>query len=272
MRLSDYEKRALREVEAWQRGSGNPIHQALNWAMMPFDWVVDNFAPPELIDQLGDAVSDALGTLKDASKWTFDEDSVLAKAADYDLEVTSIEDLRDAPLEKLDELALSYTSQNAIMAAVEGGGMGLGGVVLIAADIPLLFTINFRLIQQIGASYGFSLADPSYRSLLLAIYNVAASGSKEVKAGAMREVSVAAASFAHDQEYRGRRSPDTLRAQNRHVPREIAKNLIGRKMGQVIPIAGAAVGAGVNYWFTTQSAEAARMLFRAIYVERKERV
>ncbi|MEM1270150.1 MAG: EcsC family protein, partial [Bacteroidota bacterium] len=46
----------------------------------------------------------------------------------------------------------------------------------------------------------------------------------------------------------------------------------GQKLGQMIPIAGAAIGAGVNYWFTTETAEAAFMLFRALYVERKERL
>jgi len=39
----------------------------------------------------------------------------------------------------------------------------------------------------------------------------------------------------------------------------------------MIPIAGAAIGAGINYWFTTETAETAFMLFRALYIERKER-
>jgi hypothetical protein len=39
----------------------------------------------------------------------------------------------------------------------------------------------------------------------------------------------------------------------------------------MIPIAGAAVGAGINYWFTTETAETAFMLMRALYLERKER-
>jgi hypothetical protein len=85
-------------------------------------------------------------------------------------------------------------------------------------------------------------------------------------------MSVAAAAFAHNLEYRGKRAGGTFRDQQRHLPREIAKNLIGHKLGQMIPLAGAAVGAGINYWFTTQTAEATYMLFRALYVERKERL
>lgn len=140
----------------------------------------------------------------------------------------------------------------------------------MAADLPLLFTINFRLIQQIGAAYGFSMRGPAYRPIILSIYNVAASSGRDAKHAALREMSVAAASFAGDLEYRGRIS-GTFREQNRHLPREIAKNLVGRKLGQTIPVIGAAVGAGVNYWFTTETAQAAYMLFRALFLEWKDR-
>ncbi len=44
------------------------------------------------------------------------------------------------------------------------------------------------------------------------------------------------------------------------------------KLGQLIPVAGAAIGAGVNYWFTEQTARTATMLFRSLYLERKERL
>ena len=146
----------------------------------------------------------------------------------------------------------------------------MGGAMLIAADIPLLFTINLRLIQQIGAAYGFPMRGLSYRPLVLSIFNVASSNSREARHEAMREVSVAGASLARDSEYRGRVS-GTFREQNRHLPREIAKNIVGRKLAQTIPIAGAAVGAGINYWFTTETAETSFMLLRALYLERKER-
>jgi uncharacterized protein (DUF697 family) len=154
---------------------------------------------------------------------------------------------------------------------VEGGGTGLGGIVLIAADIPLLFGINLRLIQQVGASYGFDVSGPSFSPLVLSIFNVAASGSRESKNESLREITVAAAALAHEGDYKGRVS-GTFRDQNRHLPREITKNMGGRKLAQLVPIAGAAIGAGINYWFTTETAETAFMLFRALYIERKERM
>jgi uncharacterized protein (DUF697 family) len=270
MRLSEYERKVRTEIDAWIDGDASLVSQALNWAMQPMDWVVKRIVSDELVEQADAAVLQFLSLLNDASEWTYDSTELLREVNRRGMKVTSVEELRDQPIEQLDPIARSYTNENALLAAVEGGGTGLGGAVLIAADIPLLFGINMRLIQQIGSAYGFSMRGPAYRPLVLSIFNVATSNSRTAKQDAVREVSVAGAALAREMEYRGRVS-GSFREQNRHLPREIAKNLVGRKLAQAIPIAGAAVGAGINYWFTTETAETAYMLMRALYIERKER-
>lgn len=271
MRLNSYEKEVQREIEAWESGEGSILMQVMNWAMQPMDWVVGKVISGDVEDQVDDVIAQGLSILNDASKWTHDYQDMIESANELSVNVDSIEELRDEPLEKLDELAKSTFSQNQILAAVEGGGTGLGGLVFIAADIPLLFTINLRMIQQIGGAYGFRIDSPDYRPLVLSIFNVAASGGRQAKTDAVREVSVAAAAFANDLAYKGK-IRGAFREQNRHLPREIVKNILGRKLAQVIPVAGAAVGAGVNYWFTTETAKTAFMLFRTLYLERKERM
>lgn len=271
MPLTPYEKEARREIEQWTRGRESLIRQALDYAARPLDWAVRQVASDDDIDRASDRVTQFLETVNETSVWTYEAEDLLEKASGKGLHVQSLEDLRREPLEKLDPLARSFFTQNTVLAAVEGGGAGLGGAVFIAADIPLLFTLNLRLIQQIAGSYGFPMRDPSYRFLVLTIYNAAAAGTREAKNDAMREISVAAASLASGGSYRGRQPSGTLRDQSRNLPREIAKNIVGRKLGQTIPIAGAAVGAGVNYWFTVQTAQTAYMLCRSLYLEHKER-
>ena len=270
MRLNAYEKEVRKEIEQWQHGSTSFLMQAINWAMQPVDWVVEQVVPADVVDHASTAIEQGLSMLNNASEWTHDDDSLLQAAREADIDVEDPEALRNEPLEKLDKLARSFFTQNAVLAAIEGGGTGLGGLVFIAADIPLLFGINLRLIQQIGSAYGFAMRGPEFQPLILSIFNVAASGKRESRNDAMREISVAAAAFANDQSYKGRVS-GTFTDQNRHLPREIAKNIVGRKLAQSIPIAGAAVGAGVNYWFTQETAETSFMLFRALYLDRKER-
>lgn len=270
MRLTEYERQAQREIERWER-SDTMLQQAMSWALKPFDWAFDQFVPESVTDALTDALATALARLNDAGTWTVDEDAILARAREAGASAETVAGLRDEQLETLDAVAEALTSQNTLTAALTGGGAGLGGGLLIAADIPVLFAVNFRLIQQVAAAYGFPLRGPEYAPLVLSVFNVAASGSRQAKSDALRELSVAAAAFAHGGSYRGRPGAGTLREQMGHVPRELAKHLGAAKLGQLIPIAGAAVGAGVNYWFTDQTAQAARMLCRALFLERKER-
>ncbi|MEM1116531.1 MAG: EcsC family protein, partial [Bacteroidota bacterium] len=233
MRLSEYERTAQREIDRWERGE-TLLQQALGYAMKPVDWAFDQFVPEAVTDALTDALTQALSTLNDASAWTFDADDVLQKAAALGIEVETVADLRDQPLDDLDALAKPYASENSVLAALSGGGAGLGGALLLAADIPVLFTVNFRLIQQISAAYGFALQGPAYTPLVVSIFNVAASGSREAKSDALRELAVAAAAIDGGG-YRGRKAQGTLREQLGHVPREIAKNLGAAKLGQMIP-------------------------------------
>lgn len=271
MRLTAYEKDVRREIEKWQRGDASVIAQALSFVMKPVDWVVEQTVPDEMVEQAGEAVEQFLAVLNDASKWTVDTGDLLAAAKHKGLDVETVEDLRDESLETLDEIAQGFFTENTVLAALGGGGTGLGGAVLIAADIPILFAINFRLIQQIAGAYGFPMSSPEYQPIVLSIYNAAASGEREARNAALREVSVAAAAFANDITYKGR-VRGTFNDQSRHIPREIAKNIVGRKLAQIIPLAGAAIGAGINYWFTNETAQTAYMFFRALYLEHKERL
>ncbi|MCY4204264.1 MAG: EcsC family protein [Bacteroidetes bacterium] len=271
MRLTAYEKSARREVDAWLRGDVSLVARAMDWVMRPVDWAVEQGVPGHVVDQMSEAVAGFLSKLNDATKWVVDLKGIRSEASRKGIEIENIEDLRDAPLETLDELAKGVFTHNTVLAALSGGGTGLGGVVLIAADIPLLFAINLHLIQKIGAAYGFPMTGPEHSSIVLSIYNAAAANSREARSGALHEIGIAAASYAGGGSYQGR-VRGILSDQSRHLPRELAKNLVGRKLLQTIPLAGAAVGAGVNYWFTRETAQTSYMLFRSLYIEYKDRL
>ncbi|MCY4673536.1 MAG: EcsC family protein [Bacteroidetes bacterium] len=271
MQLTSYERSAQKEVDAWLRGDASLVARAMDWVMRPVDWAVEQGVPTSLVDQMSDAIGVFLSKLNDATKWAVDLGSIQSEARKRGLDIKNVEDLRTAPLETLDTIAKGLFTQNTVMAALSGGGTGLGGVMLIAADIPLLFAINLHLIQRIGAAYGFPMMGPEHGSIVLSIYNAAAANSREARSGALHEVGIAAASYAGGGTYQGR-VRGVFSDQSRHVPRELAKNLVGRKLLQTIPLAGAAVGAGVNYWFTRETAQTSYMLFRALYIEHKDRL
>ncbi|MCY4170019.1 MAG: EcsC family protein [Bacteroidetes bacterium] len=271
MRLTSYERTVQKDVDKWLHGDASLPARAMDWLMRPVDWAVEQAVPNQLVDQMSEAIGSFLSMLNDATKWTVDLSGIISEANKKDTKIRALEDLRTAPLESLDHLSKSLFTQSTLSAALSGGGTGLGGAVLIAADIPLLFVINLQLIQKIGAAYGFPMTGPEHGSIVLSIFNAAAANSREARSGALHEIGIAAASYASGGSYQGR-VRGILSDQSRHVPRELAKNLLGRKLLQTIPLAGAAVGAGVNYWFTRETAETSYMLFRALYIDYKERL
>ncbi len=265
-----YDEAVRREIDHWVQ-SGGPIWQGIfDRAMRPVDALFARWAPSAWREQLEAAVARFLETLHDVASWTYNEVELLQHLRQQGLEVDCLEALQTEPLERLDPLVQPLFGTHAVLAALEGAGAGLGGLLWAAADVPLLFTINLRLIQQIGAVYGFRVHVPAFRPLVLAIFNAAAAGTSQARQNALREVSVAAALLARGAPYQGR-TRDFIREQNRHLPRELVKNLARRKLSQLIPLAGAAVGAGVNYVFTRETGYTAYMLFRALHLEQRDR-
>jgi len=271
MKLTSYERSVQKDVDKWLHGDASLPARAMDWLMRPVDWAVEQTVPTHLVDQVSEAIGNFLSLLNDATKWTVDLTGILSEAKKKGVHSDALEDLRTEPLETLDEVSKSLFTQSTITAALSGGGTGLGGAALIVADIPLLFVINLHLIQKIGAAYGFPMTGPEHGPIVLSIFNAAAANSREARSGALHEIGIAAASYASGGSYEGR-VRGVLSDQSRHVPRELAKNLVGRKLLQTVPLAGAAVGAGVNYWFTRETAETSYMLFRTLYINYKDRL
>lgn len=279
--LSDYERSALAEIEAWRSAPEGPFSRALSTvaATAPVKWLLEHTpSVPETITRpVANAVQGFLELLKDGAYWTYADNTILARALEQGLQVKSLPELANQPLEGLDHLARSFFAENKVIAALEGGGTGLGGFVLIAADIPALFTVAFRTIQQIGASYGFDMRDPNMAPVVLGIIGVASGAEEAAKIAALTDMQVTAKMFAKNWTYKkvAERTmaggpAQALKQIAERLPREISKSITKRKLAQAIPLAGAAVGAGFNYWFIASTARTAYMTFRELYLTRKQ--
>ena len=108
MRLTDYERNAQRDIDRWERGAGdNLLTQALGFVMRPVDWIFDQFVPDSVVDALTDALNVVLGTLNDASEWTYDSDDLLKKA--HEMEIVGMKRCKDSPILRV---LLGFDSEN----------------------------------------------------------------------------------------------------------------------------------------------------------------
>lgn len=275
MNYSNYELKVLDEISEWEHAKPGMVIKALDIIGKPITMIIEN-VPGNTKNLIGRAISGFLEMLKDITYWTYTDRGIIKRARGQGLMVASIPELADKDPEKLDSLARSYFNTNKIIAACEGAGCGLGGLALIAADIPALFGISFRSIQQIGSCYGFNMQDPDMLPVIMGVIHAGSGFNVAVKSSVLADMHIAAAALAGKAAY-GKLAERTrtaflvevLKKTSRSFPAKIANNISSRKLSQAIPVIGAALAAGFNYWFVSNTVLAAYMVFRKLSMERR---
>ena len=156
---------------------------------------------------------------------------------------------------ELDAVAESIVRSGMKLAAVEGAGFGLGGLITIVPDLGILSAITMRTIQKLSLVYGFE-------------YNT----DDEIA-----ELWIAAATAAGVDLGREMLEKEVV---NKFVPRVIQRiaarastEVVEKWAGRVIPLASSAIGAGLNYWFVRAWGQRAMAHFRERHlIVRQERL
>ncbi|MGO9084477.1 MAG: EcsC family protein [Candidatus Sulfotelmatobacter sp.] len=145
---------------------------------------------------------------------------------------------------ELDAVAESIIRSGMKLAALEGAGLGLGGLMTIVPDLGILSAITMRTIQKLSLLYGFEFNTDDE----------------------IAELWIAAASAAGVDISRELLEKEVV---NKFVPRVIQRiateagaEVVEKWAGRVIPLVSAALGAGLNYWFVRAWGERARAHFR----------
>jgi uncharacterized protein (DUF697 family) len=171
----------------------------------------------------------------------------------YGVPISSFQGSYSVDISHLDDLANSVIRSGMKLAAAEGAGFGLGGILTIVPDLSILAGITLRTIQKLSLIYGFE-------------YN-----TDEETA----ELWIAAASAAGVDISREVLEKEVV---NRFVPKVIqriaaqaSREAVEKWSGRVIPIASSAIGAGLNYYFVRAWGERAKNHFRRKHLELRHR-
>ena len=156
-------------------------------------------------------------------------------------------------INELDIVADSIIRSGMKVAAVEGAGFGLGGLMTIVPDLGILSAITMRTVQKLSLLYGFEFNTDDE----------------------IAELWVAAASAAGVDISRELLEKEVI---NKFVPRVIQRiaakasaEVVEKWAGRVIPLASSAIGAGLNYWFVRAWGERARVHFRQRHLMIRQR-
>jgi uncharacterized protein (DUF697 family) len=169
---------------------------------------------------------------------------LLQLRAAYGVPVSSFQGLYTVEVGLLDDMAERIIAGGMKVAAIEGAGLGLGGIVTLVPDLSILAGITLRMIQKLSLIYGFE-------------YNTD---------DEMAELWIAAASAAGVDISRELLEKEVV---NRFVPKVIQRiaaqasaEAVEKWSGRLIPFVSSVIGAGLNYYFVRAWGERARKHFR----------
>ena len=176
-------------------------------------------------------------------------------------------------LEASDEAAAEVRRWALGYAVTGGGAAGVFGAAGLAVDIPATVTLALRTARLTGLCYGFGGASEAERVHILDVLQLAGANSREERDEALQRLAKGRSSFDRkDWQKIVRLTGQTTGtvAATQRVATTLGVNLSTRKMAQIAPVVGAAIGAGVNAAFQNEVAAAARFAFRARWLEVNE--
>lgn len=164
-------------------------------------------------------------------------------------------------LQETEEAVLKRISFYKKTAAAEGGITGAGGLLMGLADFPILLAMKIKLLFDIATFYGFDTKDYKERLYILHIFQLAFSSQQH-----RRKV------YEQMEEWdlKSRQLPDDSREFDwQSFQQEYRDHIDLAKLGQLIPVIGAAVGVVVNYRLVKKLGETAMNAYRMRIFEAK---
>src|SRR5450631_2186669 len=173
--------------------------------------------------------------------------------AAYGLPIVTYHGVYSVEISRLDDVAESVIRSGMKLAAAEGAGFGLGGLLTIMPDLGILSAITMRTIQKLSLIYGFEMNTDDE----------------------IAELWIAAASAAGVDISRELLEKEVV---NKFVPKVIQRiaarastEVVEKWAGRLIPIASSVIGCALNYYFVRAWGERARAHFRAKHLEARRR-
>jgi hypothetical protein len=171
----------------------------------------------------------------------------------YRLPISGYHGVYSLEMPELDVVADSIIRSGMKVAAIEGAGFGLGGLLTIVPDLGILSAITMRTIQKLSLLYGFEFNTDDE----------------------IAELWIAAASAAGVDISRELLEKEVV---NKFVPRVIQRiatrasgEVVEKWAGRLVPLASSAIGAGLNYWFVRAWGERAKAHFRQRHLVQRQR-
>src|SRR5215467_5840810 len=172
----------------------------------------------------------------------------------YRVPISGYHGVYSLDVRELDIVSESIIRSGMKIAALEGAGLGLGGLITIVPDLGILSAITMRTVQKLSLLYGFEYnTDDEIAELWIAA--ASAAGVDLSRELIEKEV---VAKFV----------PKVIQ----RIAAQASAEVVEKWSGRLIPIASSLIGAGLNYYFARAWGERAQAHFRQRHLEMRHRI
>jgi len=195
--------------------------------------------------------------------------------ADRGAGLTLPRDLRSHDMDSIlscDAAAVRVQGWSTGSGAASGAAAGWFGGLGMTLDIPATISLAARTVRATGQCYGFTGAGDEELVFRLMVLELATVRGLEARKDSLGKVNQLARELQSPEvRYILEKGADWVvdKAVDR-VARGLGTDLLKRKAAQVVPLAGAAIGAGVNASFQTDVARAARYGYRVRWLMHRQ--
>jgi len=252
---------ALRESDAWAQRPQGTLARVMGFLERPLERAYRK-VPEHLKESIGQAVFRVLQTLLTTSEKTLPEQAVLdTLCAEVGYDISSLRQVRRVKIRILDRVARRTVDSHRRAAAVEGGVTGFAGVAGLVLDIPALYGLIFRMIQEISLTYGFRVDTHPEKTHILKVLDVGHRNDPRERQEGVRELE-AVQGMLHAGVPTKEIEKQVILRGLQALAEKLGLGLTERKLAQTVAVVGSVVGAGVNYQLLGDVGETAFHAYR----------
>jgi len=253
-----------REYEAWEKSPPNIVNKSLGLLTAPVDYLLRPIMK-KVAPLLEGVVSGANNYIASAVE------GVSGKFPNFE---NMDERLFSNWFTEADVSAKNWKTAGLAAMATEGGVMGAGGILLVLADIPASFGIIMAFANKIALSYGLPIKTEEAQIAILKAVSAGSANNIKEKMGAAFTLRATGKKLQEEtwgQIYKlsidNVLSTEKLIVAAREILKKLGITITEKKASQLLPVIGAAVGAGINAAWAADALEAVRQYARQWAVE-----
>lgn len=265
-----YDKTALQEIHLWKDPELGWLGRVLASVSKPINAAGEAIlSTPGIKDALIAAINGLIGVCGDAAHWSVRPEAICREFRKGGCQhIHCIGDIVSLELECVDRTVGFLAAKYKGLAMVEGAAAGATGAIGLVADIPTLITLNLRAIGEYATYYGFDLRLQEERLFALNILSLASSPTDGAKHVALAHLVRIAQDVALNRPWQELEKRVFVKVVQQ-IAEQLGIRITKAKLAQIVPMAGALVGAGYNAYFTARVCEAAYQLYRERFLAKK---